>query len=163
MSGILDYKRELQVNIQNQSKRTLPVLMSASGKASAGKMTLSFSSKMAPRLKTLVGRFAYEDFAIDRQWQRSAVEGSFDLKAGTRTGTEPPTSTWHAIKKKRGDDLCLDLPGGATDLELTITPQEAFVYSLSCESLTPRATISIISTPVFTRVSGILPLTGRRM
>ncbi len=156
---------KLQVNIQNQSKRTLPVLMSASGKASAGKMTLSFSSKMAVlgiKKPSLDGSHGMKISRLTVSGSGLVVEGSFDLKAGTFTpGTEPSYINVACDQEAGSEEMIFVsiFPGGATDLELTITPQEAFVYSLSCESLTPRANhLYYFNAPVFTRSVGYIAI-----
>ncbi len=149
---------KLQINIQEQSKRTLPMLMSASGKVSSGKMPLSFSSKMAVigiKKPSLDGSPNLKITQLTVSGSALIVEGTFDLKNGSFTLGKEPSYINVACDQEAGSEEMIFVsvfPGGATDLELTITPQEAFIYSLSCESLIPRANyLYFFNAPVFTR------------
>ncbi|MDI9604460.1 MAG: hypothetical protein QM305_03905 [Bacteroidota bacterium] len=149
---------KLQINIQEQSKRTLPMLMSASGKVSDRKIALSFSSKMAVlgiKNPSLDGSPSIKITQLTVSGSGLIVEGTFDLKNGSFTLGKEPSYINVACDQEVGSEEMIFVsifPGVTTDLELTITPQEAFVYSLSRESLTPFANyLYYFNAPVFTR------------
>ncbi len=162
-SSITDGK--LQINIQNQLKRPMPMLMSASGKVLSGKLTLSFSSKMAVigiKNPSLDGSHSMKISQLTVSGSALIVEGTFDLKAGSFTLGEEPSYINVACDQEAGseDMIFVSLfPEVATDLELTITQQEAFVYSLFCESLTPHINyLYYFNEPDFTRSAGYVTI-----
>lgn len=162
-SSITDGK--LQINIQNQLKRPMPMLMSASGKVLSGKLTLSFSSKMAVigiKNPSLDGSHSMKISQLTVSGSALIVEGTFDLKAGSFTLGEEPSYINVACDQEAGSEEMIFVslfPEVATDLELTITQQEAFVYSLSCESLTPHINyLYYFNEPDFTRSAGYVTI-----
>lgn len=156
---------KLQINIQNQSRRTMPMLMSASGKAISGKLALSFSSKMAViglKNPSLDGSHSMKISQLTVSGNTIIVDGTFDLKAGSFTLGEEPSYINVVCDQKAGSEEMIFVslfPQAATNLEFTITQQEAFVYSLSCESMTPQANyLYYFNEPDLTRRAGYIAI-----
>ncbi len=156
---------KLQINIQNQSRRTMPMLMSASGKAISGKLALSFSSKMAVlgiKNPSLDGSHSMKISQLTVSGNTIIVDGTFDLKAGSFTLGEEPSYINVVCDQEAGSEEMIFVslfPQAATNLEFTITQQEAFVYSLSCKSMTPQANyLYYFNEPDLTRRAGYVAI-----
>jgi hypothetical protein len=156
---------KLAINIQNQSKRDMPMLMSASGKVLSGKLTLPFSSKMAViglKNPSLDGSHSMKISQLTVSGKTVIVDGTFDLKAGSFTLGEESSYINVICDHEAGSEEMIFVslfPQAATNLEFTITQQEAFVYSLSCESMTPQANyLYYFNAPDFTRSAGYVAI-----
>ncbi len=156
---------KLQVNIQNQTKSILPLVMTASGKVVDGKLALSFKSEMAVigiKNPSLDGSQNIDITELTLSGTRLVVDGSLDLKTGKFTpGTEPSYITVIYDQGISSEEMIFVsvFPEITTDLKLTITIQEAFEYLLTCESLTFKAnSLYYFNAPDFTRAAGYVPI-----